>query len=627
MPISVGGLSEPGLAPRGAPRPTAGSRCRTPRPRSPAAIDDLDRYRAEYGRADEPFEINALCTDAFDLDGYRRLADAGVTELQAVPWYFSGRRPGGPRGAHRLAAPVRRRGHRQVLIADWRRPIRAVRRPIDHPGRFAAERRPIEPWRPATPRSPRPSMSSWSGSASRAPAAAIAAAEAGAEVLALERGTRRRRHVGPLGRADLPRRRHAGAARRAGTTIPPRTWSAFLLAACGPEHRRRPRCTPTARARSATSTGSSTTACRSRASSTTSPTGSRSTTPGSSSPAARTPGRSPKSPIRVPRGHHPQFPDTAGGFLMDRARRAREARPRHERSPTRASNGHRDRRRRASSGVAVAASTATDARASGRVAAWCSPPAGSSSTTTMLEHYCPPTLRARRGVAGRPAQRRRPRPSASRPGRGRRTAQHGRVRVRAADRPAAPAGARDARQPRGERASSTRTPTPAASDMRALLEQDGEIYMIVSEEHLRGQLRRHAPDQWAAETRRGARPRHRPPRGHAGGDGRELQPHAAERARTRSGTRPPEFVVPLRPPLGAVDLRVDQKAIYAPFTLGGLATDVDGAGPRRHRVARSPVCTPRAAPPPGIAAGGYVSGISLGDGSFFGRRAGSSAAG
>ena len=40
-----------------------------------------------------PFEINALCIDVFDLDGYRRLADAGVTELQAVPWYFYGGDP------------------------------------------------------------------------------------------------------------------------------------------------------------------------------------------------------------------------------------------------------------------------------------------------------------------------------------------------------------------------------------------------------------------------------------------------------------------------------------------------------------------------------------------------------
>ena len=57
------------------------------------AIDGLNRYRAEYGRSDAPFEINALCMDVFDLDGYRRLAERGVTELQAVPWYFSGGDP------------------------------------------------------------------------------------------------------------------------------------------------------------------------------------------------------------------------------------------------------------------------------------------------------------------------------------------------------------------------------------------------------------------------------------------------------------------------------------------------------------------------------------------------------
>ena len=83
--------------------------------------------------------------------------------------------------------------------------------------------------------------------------------------------------------------------------------------------------------------------------------------------------------------------------------------------------------------------------------------------------------------------------------------------------------------------------------------------------------------------------------------------------------------MPLRPPYGAIDLRVDSKAIYAPFTLGGLKTDPDShvldlSGnpvPGLYAAGRSTA---------GIAAHGYVSGISLGDGSFFGRRAGESAA-
>jgi hypothetical protein len=31
--------------------------------------------------------------DVFDLDGFRRLGEAGVTELQCVPWYFTGKDP------------------------------------------------------------------------------------------------------------------------------------------------------------------------------------------------------------------------------------------------------------------------------------------------------------------------------------------------------------------------------------------------------------------------------------------------------------------------------------------------------------------------------------------------------
>jgi len=86
----------------------------------------------------------------------------------------------------------------------------------------------------------------------------------------------------------------------------------------------------------------------------------------------------------------------------------------------------------------------------------------------------------------------------------------------------------------------------------------------------------------------------------------------------------PELVRPLVAPLGAIDLRV-ANAIYAPFTLGGLDTTPD-----------SEVRAPDGAVVPGlyaagrttcgIAVRGYVSGISLGDGSFFGRRAGQAAA-
>src|SRR3954469_2084053 len=92
VPISVGGLSEPGLR-RAARLGDGWISVQNTEADIVGAIDDLNRYRDEYGTADRPFEINALSIDVFDLDGYRRLAEAGVTELQTVPWYFYGGDP------------------------------------------------------------------------------------------------------------------------------------------------------------------------------------------------------------------------------------------------------------------------------------------------------------------------------------------------------------------------------------------------------------------------------------------------------------------------------------------------------------------------------------------------------
>lgn len=87
----------------------------------------------------------------------------------------------------------------------------------------------------------------------------------------------------------------------------------------------------------------------------------------------------------------------------------------------------------------------------------------------------------------------------------------------------------------------------------------------------------------------------------------------------------PEFLRPLTGAVGAIDLRVEH-TWYAPFTLGGLVTNVD-----------SQVLTAQGEPIPGLygagrttiglAGYGYASGISLGDGTYFGRRAGAHAAG
>jgi 3-oxo-5alpha-steroid 4-dehydrogenase len=86
-----------------------------------------------------------------------------------------------------------------------------------------------------------------------------------------------------------------------------------------------------------------------------------------------------------------------------------------------------------------------------------------------------------------------------------------------------------------------------------------------------------------------------------------------------------EYVQPLStPPFGAFDCTTDG-SLYAAFTLGGLHTDPDGrvldpdgrAIPGLYAAGRATS---------GVSVGGYSSGLSLGDGTFFGRRAGRSAA-
>ena len=55
-----------------------------------ATIEKLHALRAEEGTDGSPFEIQAVCTDRFGLDGYRQQADIGVTDAIAVPWVFDG---------------------------------------------------------------------------------------------------------------------------------------------------------------------------------------------------------------------------------------------------------------------------------------------------------------------------------------------------------------------------------------------------------------------------------------------------------------------------------------------------------------------------------------------------------
>ncbi|PKW15608.1 TIGR03619 family F420-dependent LLM class oxidoreductase [Saccharopolyspora spinosa] len=53
-------------------------------------IDQLTELRSSYGRAGEPFEIQAVCVDSFGVDGYREQAEIGVTDAIVVPWLLDG---------------------------------------------------------------------------------------------------------------------------------------------------------------------------------------------------------------------------------------------------------------------------------------------------------------------------------------------------------------------------------------------------------------------------------------------------------------------------------------------------------------------------------------------------------
>jgi probable F420-dependent oxidoreductase len=51
-----------------------------------AFVSQLKELRAEYGRDGEPFEVIGASSEAFNVDGYKRLGDVGVTSTIAVPW-------------------------------------------------------------------------------------------------------------------------------------------------------------------------------------------------------------------------------------------------------------------------------------------------------------------------------------------------------------------------------------------------------------------------------------------------------------------------------------------------------------------------------------------------------------
>jgi probable F420-dependent oxidoreductase len=56
-------------------------------------LGKLHNLRKEFGTDGKPFETVVACTDAFDVDGFRRVADFGATTLTTVPWMMYGADP------------------------------------------------------------------------------------------------------------------------------------------------------------------------------------------------------------------------------------------------------------------------------------------------------------------------------------------------------------------------------------------------------------------------------------------------------------------------------------------------------------------------------------------------------
>ncbi|MEP1596719.1 MAG: TIGR03619 family F420-dependent LLM class oxidoreductase, partial [Halieaceae bacterium] len=87
IPIWIGGISEPAM--KRAARVADG--WVTDLQSTADIIESIGRiqqWRREFGRENEPFEVMATPNDAWDVDGYKRLEDAGVSHILTMPWPF-----------------------------------------------------------------------------------------------------------------------------------------------------------------------------------------------------------------------------------------------------------------------------------------------------------------------------------------------------------------------------------------------------------------------------------------------------------------------------------------------------------------------------------------------------------
>ena len=89
VPILVGGVSEAALRRAAA----LGDGWISVKHRADELVEIVARLtdlRTRFGRADQPFQVVASPVDVRDVDGYKRLADVGVTAVATNPWMVYG---------------------------------------------------------------------------------------------------------------------------------------------------------------------------------------------------------------------------------------------------------------------------------------------------------------------------------------------------------------------------------------------------------------------------------------------------------------------------------------------------------------------------------------------------------
>jgi hypothetical protein len=92
IPIYVGGFSPPALR-RAATRGDGWISDLHSTAELAELIPRVLAIRSQGERAEEPFEVLVTCNDAYDFDGYKRVADLGATHLTTMPWLFYGANP------------------------------------------------------------------------------------------------------------------------------------------------------------------------------------------------------------------------------------------------------------------------------------------------------------------------------------------------------------------------------------------------------------------------------------------------------------------------------------------------------------------------------------------------------